>query len=1420
MSSYKVAKIFVKQDPEMSLKPYILEIERIRSALEKNENVQTFRSLYENDRVGVIIRQYVFSNLYDRLSTRPLLNSEEKRWIIFQLVHAVAGCHSNSVCHGDIKLDNVLLTSWNWVFLTDFASFKPTRIPVDNPAAFSFFFDTSGRQSCYIAPERFYIPDSIEGTDAHICRFDGQLLPAMDIFSLGCVIYELMTDGKALFNLGDLLDYRQGKLDLSFALNRIADPAIRGMVAHMVSVDPGERLSALEYLQRHRGTVFPNVFYSFLHQYMRAFVAPQALSPDDKILKLYADLGKIKSAFTGAAEDAADHGTRFVIVGSLVAGCVRSLSTTSAKLTVLKLLLEIANVVLDEYKIDRILPFINALLGDHVTIVRVAAVRALVKCVGSVSSVRGSDLNLFPGYILPTLSSLATDPEVLVRVAYAENIALLAETAQRILETAQLALMRGPKDAAEGADEDEAEDEDNAPLSFDLEMNVLRDAFEEDVKRLLTDHVSVVKQAILACNISKLCTFFGPRRASDVLLSHMLTFFNDKRDWRLRMAFFEGIVPVATYCGRKSLELFILPIMEKCLADVEEFVVKQAIDSITATVELRLLDRTLMLSLAKDIVPLLQHPSIWIRYSAGAFVAAVAKNLSSIDRHCGLTPLVEAFTRRQVTLLDQEAVLLSAVRKPLPRQLYQAVISCRDLSLLYDALLLRKMSREKPGSAQPRTQEVSKKQNEIFSFLVKNGLTLESEALVLRLEAYIQKVVRERRSAAESGALPGQDEDASLDLVLRKSRVDIHAFDPVRGTKVDKVAPTGRSGKRAAQGGSAQLEAAAAASGGAGPAYNGGGFAPGSDGPSPSAVGTDGLTQQPQGMAVTERSGRRGKLAVQPTVSTVRNTVTGVSQLRKYIEADVAQLAALSAKARVKSQAPDPLASVKGKKAKAAAEARDRDTQATKLWRPDGRMVGHLGEHKAAVNKIVVSPDQRFFATASDDGSVRFWDCGRLEGRGITNESRQQFTKQSGKIKHIAIGESSQSLVSASNEGTILVTRIELANGTFSPLVKRTADPALGLGPVVDVQCVGPGGNIVVYAMAGGHLCGWDLRTRKDAWVIQGQPSHGLISGVVVDSSQNWLTYGTSRGVYTLCDLRFQLPVKSWLDTRGTAVGNLQLYPECCTGSQRTEQMSTALDPSSWVFAAGGNNDVALWDLKTSTMVSLFVGTPQPQDIDQGMLQSSLDVVNGNTATNIKSVKTPRTALQIFEQDRLAKQAEGIKHQRLLWSQLKPADQQRYIVRQQQDAQRYEDELTEVLSKRWSGPALRTHTPGMRCLYAEPKISALFMGSSDGHIRIWDLDRPHTSYLLGETTRPPASGSARTDFTTTYGINVKGDLEILTERLGHETRSKSASVPTASRGPIAPIPHHSVGINSLAVVTSPSKFLLSASRDGVVKVWK
>lgn len=91
--------------------------------------------------------------------------------------------------------------------MSDFASFKPTYLPEDNPADYTYFFDTSRRRTCYVAPERFVksysesnhakagmligsssllsasIMDTLPQNDASASS--GNLLPEMDIFSAG-----------------------------------------------------------------------------------------------------------------------------------------------------------------------------------------------------------------------------------------------------------------------------------------------------------------------------------------------------------------------------------------------------------------------------------------------------------------------------------------------------------------------------------------------------------------------------------------------------------------------------------------------------------------------------------------------------------------------------------------------------------------------------------------------------------------------------------------------------------------------------------------------------------------------------------------------------------------------------------------------------------------------------------------------------------------------------------------------------------------------------------------------------------------------------------------------------------------------------------------------------------------------------------
>jgi phosphoinositide-3-kinase, regulatory subunit 4 len=223
-----------------------------REALQDLDNVYDYQSFFETDKAGYILRQWIASSLYDRIrcvswyidcsipltnfSTRPFLNVIEKKWIAFQILHAMRDARNRKVSHGDIKSENILVTSWNWVYVSDFASFKPAYLPLDDPADFSFFFDTSGRRTCYIAPERFYTASTNPDISARKSRLnseseegkrDGKVTEAMDCFSVGCVFAELFLEGTPLFTLSQLFKYREGDYNVDTSLNVIEDAGVR-----------------------------------------------------------------------------------------------------------------------------------------------------------------------------------------------------------------------------------------------------------------------------------------------------------------------------------------------------------------------------------------------------------------------------------------------------------------------------------------------------------------------------------------------------------------------------------------------------------------------------------------------------------------------------------------------------------------------------------------------------------------------------------------------------------------------------------------------------------------------------------------------------------------------------------------------------------------------------------------------------------------------------------------------------------------------------------------------------------------------------------------------------------------------------------------------------------------------------------------
>ena len=61
----------------------------------------------------------------------------------------------------------------------------------------------------------------------------------------------------------------------------------------------------------------------------------------------------------------------------------------------------------------------------------------------------------------------------------------------------------------------------------------------------------IARRILLEKCITQLCVFFGQQKANDLILSHMITFLNNKTDWRLRAAFFDCVVNVTSHYNSK-----------------------------------------------------------------------------------------------------------------------------------------------------------------------------------------------------------------------------------------------------------------------------------------------------------------------------------------------------------------------------------------------------------------------------------------------------------------------------------------------------------------------------------------------------------------------------------------------------------------------------------------------------------------------------------------------------------------------------------------------------------------------------------------------------------------------------------------------------------------------------------------------------
>ncbi|KAG2217671.1 hypothetical protein INT45_006180, partial [Circinella minor] len=267
-------------------------------------------------------------------------------------------------------------------------------------------------------------------------------------------------------------------------------------------------------------------------------------------------------------------------------------------------------------------------------------------------------------------------------------------------------------------------------------------------------------------------------------------------------------------------------------------------------------------------------------------------------------------------------------------------------------------------------------------------------------------------------------------------------------------------------------------------------------------------------------------------------------------------------------------------------------------WKPEGNLVAHFTEHTASINQLAISWDNLLFASCSDDGSVKIWDCSRLE-RNVTNRSRVTYNRQGGRIKCLTFIQQTYSIAAASDNGSIHVFRVDMRNagsalkfGKCVPVRKHQLNQEYAITIkhfTSDASNTMAGSkSILLLATNKGNIYALDLLTMETLWKLKNPISYGVITSIVTDRLHTWMLVGTTRGFLTLYDLRFQILLRSWLHYSGS----------------RINYMLLSHDPKAegkHVIIAAGTNEVSVWDIVQLCCVEVFsvkLGEDMPKAIN------------------------------------------------------------------------------------------------------------------------------------------------------------------------------------------------------------------------------
>lgn len=238
-------------------------------------------------------------------------------------------------------------------------------------------------------------------------------------------------------------------------------------------------------------------------------------------------------------------------------------------------------------------------------------------------------------------------------------------------------------------------------------------------------------------------------------------------------------------------------------------------------------------------------------------------------------------------------------------------------------------------------------------------------------------------------------------------------------------------------------------------------------------------------------------------------------------------------------------------------------------WKLKGQNIAHLNEHKGSIIKMAnLKHLSNYFLSASTDGSIRLWDCGKLDGQHSINRSEQTYIGDN-KFTSFTVCQDGKSLVAADDNGKFIHLKVNV--GSSKMLLENVWPPSTETNnSVVEMLTLNHGfQNIIVYCNIYGAIVGHDLRMANNAWMYECDLKKGIPTTMCADSKEHWLAIGTSSGWHVCWDMRFGIPIHG--------AGGIKHPYE----SRIRKLAQHPMEPSWLISASQRNNEILTWNIET-----------------------------------------------------------------------------------------------------------------------------------------------------------------------------------------------------------------------------------------------